>query len=105
MERFLNRGKNMKQTRTELILDKAQKMWEDTLHEYDGLPSPHEYEDGYGGHGNRFNYPREYQNLRKICHQNSIMGYAQGVFYALAAASMDKERETRSIRLTDGAGI
>lgn len=92
----------MKPTRTELILDKAQKMWEDNLREYEGLPSPHEYDSCCG---RTFHYPSQYQNLRKICQQNSKMGYAQGVFYALAAASIDKERENRSVRLTDGAGI
>ena len=92
-------------TRTETLLEKAQNMRESTLQEYEGLPSPHEYNDSYGRDGKRFCYPFEYQKLRKICHQNSQMGFAQGVFHALSAVSMDEQKEKRGVSLTNGAGI
>jgi len=70
----------MAEDRSEKLLEKAQKTWEDTLSYITVLPEP----DEFGM------VKLRYQDLRKICNQRNRLGWARGVFQTFATVSLDK---------------
>ena len=84
---------------SEKLLDKAQSIWEKSLFQ-DGLPDPVDV-DGYGTP--RW-YTHNYQTLRKIVHERSQAGFAQGVFHTLAVIGMD-ETKKENVLFKHGDGI
>jgi hypothetical protein len=86
-------------SRTEKLLEKAHSIWEESLFQ-DGLPDPVDV-DGYGTP--RW-YTFNYQRLRKILHERSQVGFASGVFNALATIGLDEKKE-RNKSFRDGDGI
>ena len=69
-------------TYTERLLDKATDIWENSLNTLDGLPDPAEYQQReYGlSSGKTFNYPSEYQRLKKLLNERTKLGWSSGVF-------------------------
>jgi hypothetical protein len=84
--------------RTEKILEKAQTIWETEMAEMSGLDAPVDV-------GNSW-YTHNYQRLRTLLMKRRTLGFADGVFYTLAAVGMDEKKlQTQGQTFIHGGGI
>jgi hypothetical protein len=75
----------MKTSYTEKLLDRAQKMWDEGLANITPLQEP----DQFGM------VKLRYQEFRRLIAERRKLSWANGVFDALAAVSIDESRERR----------
>ena len=84
--------------RTEKLLEKAQAIWEKEMAELNGLAAPVDV-------GNSW-YTHNYQQLRILLMKRRKLGFADGVFYTLAAVGMDEKKlQTQGQTFIHGGGI
>ena len=83
-------------SRIEILLNKAQNIWEKEMTELNGLPDPADVDSSW--------YKFRYQEFRKILHQRNMLGFANGVFHSLAAFDTD-ERKKQKQTFNHGDGI
>ena len=72
-------------SRTEITIEKAQTLWENGMASLTPLPQP----DKYG------NITMNYQELRRLIKQRSLLSYSDGICYAFAAFDIDEKRRKR----------
>jgi hypothetical protein len=70
---------------TEKALEKAQSLWENGLVSITPLPEP----DQFGS------VKLQYQELRRLIKQRTLLSYSDGICYGIAACQIDEKRRKK----------
>jgi hypothetical protein len=72
---------------TEIALNKAQKLWDDTLFNLTNLPTPDEYGQ----------VKMHYTELRSLIKERNKLAWSNGACYMLACCNIDQNKEKTSL--------